>query len=297
MAIGFPAAVAWLCALLLFAACAQAQAPVPVFQADLDAGCAAARDWRVSASLDPSARADRIRCVEAPDGGRALAITVKPGDAYERNPDSASTERAEIQLRQELIRFEATSWYSFRFRVGPSWLPRRNRTVIQQIKQNIDARYEKGRGGEEICDPANPLFKIELDSNGDTPVFRAKTAGTLGCGDSVGQSRFCGDWPVEAERWHRVNVMIRPSQNEGESRLRLWIDGRACPEQRGALGYPRYGVRKEGRPFIDAQPRFGIYRDALPDLAQTILYDEIAFWTQAPTGHPAWAGIDPAPAD
>lgn len=57
------------------------------------------------------------------------------------------------------------------------------------------------------------------------------------------------------------------------------------------LGYPRYGTMKDGKPFIDTQPRFGIYRDALPGVSQTILFDDIAFWSQDPAGHPAWSGV------
>ena len=271
-----------------------ADGPVPAFQTSFATGCLSSRDWKISGQLDKAVRADRIRCVDGERAGQgkpALAITVKPGDAYDPNPGSTPTERSEVQMTAELIRFDATSWYSFRFRVEGPWAPRRNRTVIQQIKQNIDLRYEKGRGGEEICDAGNPLFKIEVDSDNGKPVFRAKTAGTETCGDSVGQAQLCGDWPVEADRWHRVNVMIRPSQQAGESRLRLWLDGRACPEFRGVLGYPRYGTTKDGKPFIDTQPRFGIYRDALPDVSQTILFDDIAFWTQDPAGHPAWGEL------
>jgi hypothetical protein len=271
-----------------------ADTPAPVFQSNFAADCLGAKNWKISSQLDKSVRADRIRCVDGERAGQdrpALAITVKPGDAYDPNLGSTPTERSEVQMTAELIRFDATSWYSFRFRVEGPWLPQRNRTVIQQIKQNIDPRYEKGRGGEEICDPGNPLFKIEVDSDGEKPIFRAKTAGTEGCGDSVGQVRLCGDWPIEPDHWHRVNVMIRPSQQAGESRLRLWLDGRACPEFRGILGYPRYGMKKDGRPFIDTQPRFGIYRDALPDITQTILFDDIAFWMQDPAGDPAWDGI------
>lgn len=264
----------------------------PVFSADFDTACVSADDWQVSGRLAPSARADRIHCVAAPAGGRALAVTVRPGDAYDPNPGSAPTERVELQLRREVVRFDATTWYSFRFRIAGAWPARRNRTVIQQIKQNIDPLYEKGRGQQEICDAANPLFKIEVDSDGATPVFRAKVAGAEGCGDSVGQQRICGDWPIGADAWHRVNVIIKPSQRAGGSHLQLWLDGRACPTFDGVLGYPRYGVRRDGLPVIDTQPRFGIYRDALPDLAQTILFDDIRFWDKAPVGVPDWLGLE-----
>lgn len=276
----------------------RAEEVLPAFQADFETACIGAEDWKISSLLDKSVRADRIRCVGErglEDGGRVLSVTVKPGDAYDPDPGSSATERAEIQMTRELIRFETTTWYSFQFRVEAPWLTRKNRTVIQQIKQNIDPRYEKGRGGEEICDPGNPLFKIEVDSDGKTPVFRAKVAGTETCGDSVGQVHFCGDWPIAPGGWHRVNVSIRPSQKAGESHLQLWLDGRGCPAYRGVLGYPRYGMTKAGKPVIDAQPRFGIYRDALPDVSQTIQFNDIAFWTRSPAGHPAWSGIDIAP--
>lgn len=288
------AAAALLFGLVLAPGASLADGPLPAFRTSFATNCLSSKDWKISGQLDKAVRADRIRCVDGERAGQerpALAITVKPGDAYDPNPGSTPTERSEVQMTAELIRFDATSWYSFRFRVESPWAPRRNRTVIQQIKQNIDLRYEKGRGGEDICDAANPLFKIEVDSDNGKPVFRAKTAGTEICGDSVGQAQFCGDWPVEPDRWHRVNVMIRPSQQAGDSRLRLWLDGRACPEFRGVLGYPRYGTVKDGKPFIDTQPRFGIYRDALPDVSQTILFDDIAFWTQDPAGHPGWDGI------
>lgn len=273
---------------------ARAGGAQPVFAADFETSCISGQDWRISSQLDSAVHSSRIRCVETAGGQHALGVTVRPGDGYDPHPGSIPTERAEVQLRHEVVRFDAATWYSFSFRIDGDWPSRRNRTVIQQIKQNIDPRYEKGRGGEEICDAANPLFKIEVDSDGMKPVFRAKVAGTQGCGDSVGQQRFCGDWSVEPGRWHRVNVLIRPSQAEGDSLLRLWLDGRACPVYRGLLGYPRYGVTRQGKPVIDTQPRFGIYRDALPGTAQTILFDDILFWNESPAGHPAWAGIDPA---
>ena len=286
-------------ALIVFAALSTAGAGMaaplePVFRADFETSCADATLWRISDLLDRATQPDRIRCVEVSggEGRRALAITVQPGDAYDANPGSNPTERAEIQLKAELIQFDRTTWYSFLFRVESPWLDKKNRTVIHQIKQNIDPRFQKGKGGDEVCDSANPFFKIEVDSNGSTPVFRAKTAGTFGCGDSVGQARFCGDWPIEADAWHRVNVMIRPSQTPGDSRLQLWLNGRACPLHTGVLGYPRCGISRDGLPFIDTQPRFGIYRDALAGRSQTILFDDIAFWSAPPTGDAAWRGME-----
>lgn len=200
-----------------------------------------------------------------------------------------------MQIRKELVRFERPVWYSFRFKVEEPWLDRHNRTVIHQVKQNIDPLYEKGRGGQEICDAANPLFKIEVDSDGSRLVFRGKVAGSQSCGDSLGQQRICGDWPIEAGQWHRVQVALRPSQQPGQGRVKLWLDGKACPAFTGMLGYPTYGFRRGGQPVIDTQPRFGIYRDALPDRAQTILFDDIAFWEHEPRSEAGWAGLDAVP--
>lgn len=290
----------WVAALAVLAFVAPATAwadasPPPIFRSDFEKSCVSADDWRISKLLKEDVRADRIRCIDDPAGGghRVLAVTVKPGDAYDPSPGDKPTERAEIQVRRELVRFDTTTWYSFRFRVESPWARGKNRTVIHQIKQNIDERYGKGDGGEEICDAANPLFKLEVDSDGTTPIFRAKVTGTDSCGADVGKATICGDWPVAADQWHQVNVVIRPSQKTGDSFLQLWLDGQACPTYRGILGYPRYGRVEDGRPVIDAQPRFGIYRDALPDWSQTILFDDIAFWTTAPDGAAGWTGIDP----
>src|SRR5262249_24974847 len=154
-------------------------------------------------------RSDRLRCGDTGatgEGQRALKVTIKPGDAYEADPASAGTERVEVQVLRELIRIDTTTWYSFLVRVHGPWLDSDNRTGIQQIKQNIDARYEVGRGGKEVCAPANPLFKIEVGSDGTTPLFRAKATGTAECGDDVGKKLICGDWPMTPDTWHRVHV-------------------------------------------------------------------------------------------
>jgi hypothetical protein len=48
-----------------------------------------------------------------------------------------------------------------------------------------------------------------------------------------------------------------------------------------------------GNRFINAQPRFGIYRDWRAE-TQTIYFDKIMFWNADPSGHPDW-GITPPP--
>lgn len=269
--------------------------PEPAWTTNFATACVMdAPQWRISSGLDKHVREQRLRCLPRDGGrndGRILRIAIEPGDAFDPNLSSLPTERVEIQIKDELVKFDVTIWHSFLIKVETPWIGRENRTVVHQIKQNIAKRYEIGRGEEERCAAANPLFKIEVGSDGAQPVFRAKATGSESCGDSVGKSTFCGDWPFAADAWHRVHVLIRPSQIDGESRLKVWLDGRACPEYRGLLGYPRFGATRNGKPFIDTQPRFGIYRDALPDVRQAIQFDDISFWDRPPLGHPIWAGI------
>ena len=48
-----------------------------------------------------------------------------------------------------------------------------------------------------------------------------------------------------------------------------------------------------GAPFINAQPRFGIYRDWRAE-TQAIYFDKIMFWNADPAGHPDW-NVRPSP--
>ena len=51
--------------------------------------------------------------------------------------------------------------------------------------------------------------------------------------------------------------------------------------------------RRNGTPFINAQPRFGIYRDWRAE-TQTIYFDRIMFWNADPAGNPDWS-VSPSP--
>jgi hypothetical protein len=253
-----------------------------------------APDWRVSAALAKADRAARVRCL--PDGSGSastLRVEVKPGDAY--NPDPTGdypTERVELQVRREVVRFDEPVWYRFRFRLEPPWPVVVNRTVIHQIKQNIDQAWEQDSGGP--CPSANPLFKIEAGGDGREPQFVVKTRGTQNCLDGKVTDIVCGPWRLEPERWYRVNVMMRASQDAGRTRLAVWLDGRPCPAFTGILGYLDHGKRdKAGKPVIDTQPRFGVYRDARVADPQAIDFADIAFWSSEP-GDPEWAALKPA---
>ena len=273
-----------------------AEAPAPI--QDFAKVCAADQpdlgQWRVSGGLKRELWAARLTCVadQAADKPRALRLEVRPGDAYDPNPGDNPTERVEIQIRRELVKFEQPIWYSFRFRLAQPWLARQNRTVIHQIKQNIAPDWEISQGGQ--CPSANPFFKIEAGHRPEAggAAFVVKTRGTDNCRDGKAGAISCGPWPLEPGRWHRVHVALRASQRDGQSDLRVWLDGRPCAPFTGRLGYTDHGKRDaDGKPEIDAQPRFGLYRDALPDAVQVIDFADISFWDADPASHPAWAGI------
>lgn len=250
--------------------------------------------WRISGALKRESWAARLTCVADPGtaASRALRIALRPGDAYDPNPGEVPSERVEIQVRRELVKFDQPLWYSFRFRLGAPWHGTENRTVIHQVKQNIEAKDEIVNGGR--CPSANPFFKVEAGYRKETggPAFVVKTRGTDNCQDGKSGATVCGPWPLKPQTWHRVHIVLKPSLRDGGSDLRVWLDGTPCPAQTARLGYQDAGRRdKDGKPFVDAQPRFGIYRDALIDVNQTIDFADVAFWDAAPAGHPDWAGI------
>lgn len=288
-----------LAGLLGLLAIAPARADGPSFSQDFARECAAAKApdlsaWKISAALDPVLAPLRLACAGDGAGGHALRIEVQPRDAYDAGePGDNPTERVEMQIRRELVKFDEPVWYSFRFRLEAPWPQIVNRTVIHQIKQNIAADAARDRGGP--CTAANPFFKIEAGYRAETggAAFVTKVRGTDNCRDGKAGIQKCGPWPLAIGAWHRVHVALRPSQREGETDLRVWLNGRACAPFTGALGYLDHGVRdKSGKPVVDTQPRFGLYRDALPE-SQVIDIADIAFWRQSPAGDPTWAGIAP----
>jgi hypothetical protein len=57
------------------------------------------------------------------------------------------------------------------------------------------------------------------------------------------------------------------------------------------MGDAEHGRRRAGAPFVDVQPRFGIYRDRRAE-TQTIYFENIEFWNAEPAGNPDW-GVSP----
>ena len=309
-------------------ASAQPAPPQPVFIENFaeEAGAPfpALGKWTVSALLDRKVRAARIGLAADPIGRTVGRITVEEGDALdgasdearlarryvcdtsgsraaelEAEPGGAPSERAEIQLKAdratgagELVKFGETLRYRFSFKVSGDW-PRDVpiagrepcRTVIHQIKQDS---FKDGKS----CN-ASPFFKIEARPLGDRVRFFAQLAAGDSCASppAVTRAQICvTDLPRET--WNSVNVRIFPAQDASGS-VDLWLNGAHCGSYHGPMGDSEHGARRNGMPFIDTQPRFGIYRDWRAE-TQTIYFDKIMFWNAEPTGHPDWdAGSAP----
>ena len=270
-----------------------AQDTPPVLTGDLADLCAAdaqhpPKQWKISKGINPDLWRSRLSCdVSSPRSDKpAVRVTVRPRDAYEVSLDDLPTERVEIQIKKQVIKFDQPTWYRFSFRLENPWQGIGNRTVIHQVKQNIPTEEQRPHG---VCPAANPLFKIEAIPSATGADFVVKVRGTTDC--NVGASKvLCGPWHLDVGSWNDVNVMIKPSLHDGSSDLRVSLNGRNCDPYTGLLGYVDHGFRdRDGQPFIDVQPHFGIYRDALPDILQSIDFADIQFWSSDPSTEPAWS--------
>jgi Polysaccharide lyase len=283
------------------------------------------RKWRISSQLDSELRPLRVGVVEDPIGKTVGRVTVQEGDglngasqamlqakryvcdsegsrakAIEAEPGGvAPSERAEIQVRSdratgagELVRFGQLVWYRFSFKIPGDWprdVPAAGRqlcrTVIHQIKQ------DSFKGGKS-CD-ASPFFKIEARPLGERVRFFAQVAAGAPCAQPplVRRTKICRrDLPRES--WTTVQVRLNPA-HDTSGRVDIWLNGALCGAYQGPMADPDYGARRDGKPFINAQPRFGIYRDWRAE-AQTIYFDKIMFWNADPAGHPDWS-VSPPP--
>ena len=280
--------------------------------------------WRISSQLDSKLQPLRVGVVEDPIGKTVGRITVQEGDglggvsqamlqedrryvcdsegsrarALEAEPGGVvPSERAEIQVRSdratgagELVKFGEPAWYRFSFKIPGDWpqdVPAAGRqlcrTVIHQIKQ------DSFKGGKS-CD-ASPFFKIEARPLGERVRFFAQVAAGTPCAQPpmVRRAKFCRrDLP--RERWTTVQVRLNPA-HDASGRADIWLNGAFCGAYKGPMADPDYGARRDGKPFINAQPRFGIYRDWRAE-TQTIYFDKM-FWNTDPAGHPDW-GVNPS---
>jgi hypothetical protein len=88
------------------------------------------------------------------------------------------------------------------------------------------------------------------------------------------------------ESWTTVQVRLNPA-HDASGRVDIWLNGTFCGTYQGPMADSDYGARRNGAPFINAQPRFGIYRDWRAE-TQTIYFDKIIFWNAEPSGNPDW---------
>ena len=226
------------------------------------------------------------------EGSRAAAVEARPGGVV-------PSERAEFQVRSngatgagELVKFGELVWYRFSFKIAGDWphdVPvggrQLCRTVIHQIKQDS---FKDGRS----CN-ASPFFKIEARPLGERVRFFAQVATGTPCTrpPMVRRVQVCRrDLP--RERWTTVHVRLNPA-HDASGRVDIWLNGTFCGTYQGPMADPESGARRNGMPFINAQPRFGIYRDWRAE-TQTIYFDKIMFWNAAPSGHPDWK-VSPPP--
>ena len=93
------------------------------------------------------------------------------------------------------------------------------------------------------------------------------------------------------EIWTTVQVRLNPA-HDSSGRVDIWLNGTFCDTYQGPMADHEYGARRNGVPFINAQPRFGIYRDWRAE-TQTIYFDKIIFWNADPSGHPDWRVTPP----
>jgi hypothetical protein len=151
-------------------------------------------------------------------------------------------------------------------------------SVIHQIKQ------DSFRDGQTCS--ASPFFKIEARPWGDRIKFFAQIMYGAPCAMPVDVHRvqICAV-ELPRETWNTVNVRLFPSHHRG--RADVWLNGRHCGTYEGPMADPDHGAMRNQKPFINVQPRFGLYRDRRPE-TQTIYFDQVMFWNREPGNHPDW---------
>ena len=324
-----PAALLLLAATLSLPAAAAQPTPQPVFTElfayDPAAPSQLLGKWLSSSQLDSKLQPLRVGVVEDRIGKMVGRLTVREGDgldganeamlkarhyicnsegsraaAVEAEPGGVvPSERTEIQVRSdratgagELVKFGELVWYRFSFKIAGDWpkdVPAVGRqpcrTVIHQIKQDS---FKDGKS----CD-ASPFFKIEARPLGELVRFFGQVATGTPCARplTVTRTQICQrDLPRES--WTTVQVRLNPA-HDASGRVDIWLNGTFCGAYQGPMADRDYGARRNGAPFINAQPRFGIYRDWRAE-TQTIYFDKIMFWNADPSGHPDW-GVSPPP--
>ncbi len=132
---------------------------------------------------------------------------------------------------------------------------------------------------EPGCGGASPFFAVETRGDPDAVHVIVRRTFSPQCGHNK-QHLYEGH--VSYDAWHVFSVDLKASHDPAAGFVRVWLDGEPIVACRGGFGYPAMGLGS-----IDAQPRFGIYRDVLKQSA-TLYFHQIVFWNKSPAGSPLW---------
>lgn len=246
---------------LVLAATSVAREPVAD---DFEAPAIAPERWRPSGPQ--TGRAITTTAVPAWHGARCLQIAVEAGDNRMEGRNGSATERFELTLRDTPVKFGEEVWYAFAFRI-PADFPRTDtRTLIHQFKENVRPRPAGLSADVKHCQKASPAFALYLREGRELVALATSSV------DCDHTRHELGRRGVEPDRWHEVVVRTRPSHG-ADGMIDVWVNGERLGGYRGVMGYPCHGLG-----YIDTQPRFGIYRDAHPEVGRAVIYyDAIRF--------------------
>jgi hypothetical protein len=157
--------------------------------------------------------------------------------------------------------------------------PATDKVEIEIAEASVDQpaaasrRLRPRHSPRKSCD-ASPFFKIEARPLGERVRFFAQVASGAPCAQPpmVTRTQICRrDLPLES--WTTVQVRLNPA-HDASGRVDIWLNGAFCGAYRGPMADPDHGARRNGAPFVNTQPRFGIYRDWRLQ-TQTIYFDKI----------------------
>jgi hypothetical protein len=249
--------------LWLFSVVFAAAAPeyvVDDFEAD------AVRSGLWSPSGGQPGRAGVTDAIPAFSGRRSLRVTVFPGDNRMIGRQSNPTERYELTLRRPQVQLGREVWYAFALRVPADFPTAATRTIIHQFKENVRPVPPGMPAEVKHCEKASPAFALYLEAG---RRLVALTTSSTACDHT---RHVLAERPLAPDRWYEIMVHTRPA-HEASGFLDLYLDGELIGQYRGVMGYVCHGLG-----HIDTQPRFGIYRDAHPQVGPaTLYYDAIRF--------------------
>ncbi len=164
----------------------------------------------------------------APPRGRALQVSVHPGDLAETRAQKPSTERAELSERSDkLVPSGVDVWYAFSLFIPEDFRITDNRLVFAQWKQEGSKRSP---ALALRCQNGKIIFSIE--SNEKRLLYPTETA--------------------QKTVWHRLMVHHHINENH-QGTCEAFLDGVSFASFTGSIGHPDDPVT--------AYFKMGLYRD------------------------------------